>query len=747
MKLSQFFDRKLYFQGIKKIRISGILAAVLIIVLNATLPVIYATSAIIDGEFFSGSVQTHTVSGIMFMPFTLLLLGFAPFFVLRMFSYLSSRSESDFYHSIPQSRPCVYLSFMAAVMTWVLGILLGTVFVNSLFWLFCPGTLLIFSDIALQTLFYLLTALILTGFAAIAVSVTGTGSSSFVVFVLFTLFFRVISAMFLGILDTVCPVLNTESGLFAFFSPQYFLPFSFPLVLLEGIRQSDVYGNLWVYLYSLLLIAVLWVLGGLAYVKRKSESATRSAPSRKLQALYRCMITMPLCMGLLWVFMTFFFAAERYNYMDTSYITVAIGLLITAALVYFLYELIFTRSLKEVGRAALQLPILLGACVLVGATVLTVRYAVYSTLPSTDDIASISLRYGSSLVNYGGQTYEEALLASVSTDDTEAKSLVADTLQSTVKRDSSHRSDYASRNTVSIHLKNGRTLVRNLSNETFFIDRLTAIIGSSEEYRSRYLSLPSPGEIKDYNCSVANFYFVDLEPQKVWQMFCEEYNALSDEDKLTYKATYVRGSASYFDIAEEDGEVLVEIRLSGSKDGINFSSSYPVPASFVSVHEYIAKEINTDKLGATNTDNLTAMRQLLAELKDAHGEIVPSSSEAFDLWAGGVVYDPVGQTVCQLEEFRPEWEYDKKDNCNTETFYAPLRMIASDPAVQNDPSFSGYILFLSAQIPEESGEEDGVVYTTYTRYTAALSISEETARELINNHAAFPPDGEETAPA
>ena len=46
-----------------------------------------------------------------------------PVISLIVWSFLNKRSGSDFYHSIPYTRLCIYLSKTAAILTWIAGIL------------------------------------------------------------------------------------------------------------------------------------------------------------------------------------------------------------------------------------------------------------------------------------------------------------------------------------------------------------------------------------------------------------------------------------------------------------------------------------------------------------------------------------------------------------------------------------------------------------------------------------------------
>lgn len=734
MTKTKYFDFKLYVQGLKKIRLFGIIASAIILALNIIAPVVMTTTVAIESNF--GEVSEYTVSGLLYMPLTLLTLLFAPVFVLRMFNYLSSRSESDFYHSIPHSRPCVYFSFMAAAITWIWGIILATTLVTGLFWLACPGAVIQFSDVLFQVICYLLSTLVLMGFAAVAVSITGTTVSSFVVFVLLTFFFRVVSSMFLGILGSICPVLNTSQDLLSFFNPTFFMPLGLLAAIVEAIPSSALFTNVWCYLYTILLAAALLALGCVAYTKRKSESATRSAPNRKLQALYRCMITTPLAMGMLWIVLNMFFSANSYDYLALDYISGLIVLGFITVLVYFLYELIFTKSLKEVGRAALQLPILLGACVLIGATALIIRYSVYVTVPAADEIQSVAVTHGNDLYNYSSRTYEEACLNGMHTKEERARTIVADTLKLTVNQDKGHRDVYSERSVITIRLNNGRTLVRNISVDETRLAELEGIIGSSEEYQDQYLAMPSADEI-DYYDVYAPTGTGAINVRTMWTLFLEEYSALSEEEKLAYK----QGDTQSHFYHDPKGNYLFTLDISGIRNGLSFNSYYPVPANFKKTNEYAMKAVNEARsMADSDLTNLAAMQKQLLAMKEAEGETIKISEEDYygkgDAYAYGYLYDPTSGVVHELALPSSNYSY-QTGIYDTKEFYTFVRLIANDPTTQEEPSLSDYLLFLQLEIPTDDLLEYGDTtsyYTTWLSYSAALPLSEETAKTLITEY-------------
>ena len=96
--MKNIFSYKLYLQGLRKIRTAGVAMAIVIIVLNAWIPINCITSGGNHGRYVT------SVDAGMFAPFGFLLMFFAPLLVYNMFSFLNERKGSDFFHSLPQKR-------------------------------------------------------------------------------------------------------------------------------------------------------------------------------------------------------------------------------------------------------------------------------------------------------------------------------------------------------------------------------------------------------------------------------------------------------------------------------------------------------------------------------------------------------------------------------------------------------------------------------------------------------------------
>jgi ABC-2 type transport system permease protein len=222
--MKNIFSFKLYLQGLRKVRTAGVAMAIVITVSNALFPVLNMISSGRDlGEFD----RAPEIDSILFAPFGWLVILFAPLLVYNMFSYLNERKSSDFFHALPQKRICIYISFMFAVFTWIVGVLVLTTIVNMLLWVTLTIYVLNATAVVMTFLGFLILGLAMAGFMALAMMLTGTATANWLVFLLFFLFVPVCGEFFLSRFQTMVPMFNSDCSWLRIFEVEFFLPLSF----------------------------------------------------------------------------------------------------------------------------------------------------------------------------------------------------------------------------------------------------------------------------------------------------------------------------------------------------------------------------------------------------------------------------------------------------------------------------------------------------------------------------------------
>ena len=282
---TQIFNFRLFLEGLKRLRVIGLATAILALTASALVPLV----AWIEGNRFTGEYRIDTQLLCVPLPFVTLL---APFFFFVLFSFLQKRKESDFFHSIPYTRTCVYVSFVTSALVFAWAIQLACALTAGILWSIPFFILCDLGGLVSYTLVCMLATAMLSAFMMLALSVSGTSGSCILQFVLFTGFVRVVATIFLGCLNSIVLLPASDMWHSSFFSPLWFLPVNIFWYLMESDMATPVMYSLPNILYSLLVTLATYALAGLIYKHRKSEMAGNPAPGRKTQALFRIMFAL-----------------------------------------------------------------------------------------------------------------------------------------------------------------------------------------------------------------------------------------------------------------------------------------------------------------------------------------------------------------------------------------------------------------------------------------------------------------------
>lgn len=117
MNNKKIFSFHMFLQTLKQTRLAGFIMMV-IMMLVSVVPIVSSIS------FLKEYNEISNINGISDnYALVLIFILVTPVMSFIIWNFLNRRSSSDFYHSIPYTRLCIYLSKTAAILTWVLGIL------------------------------------------------------------------------------------------------------------------------------------------------------------------------------------------------------------------------------------------------------------------------------------------------------------------------------------------------------------------------------------------------------------------------------------------------------------------------------------------------------------------------------------------------------------------------------------------------------------------------------------------------
>ena len=475
---NKIFDFRLYLQGLGRLRVIGIALAILCITISVLIPTVrwldgpkntYQVENQLDGEelVVVGTAQTSSdwealidhgkldyvkvketiTDGKTIVPVTVASY-LSPFLVLMMFAFLNKRKESDFFHAIPFTRGCVYTSFVAAILTWVWGVLIISSLSAALIWALCPYVTFSFGGLICRMLLACLNAALLAAFTTVAVSLTGTGTSAVVTALLVTWSWRLVLWLGKLCLDEVLYMTPVDSLLDGYLNFSYLLP----VAIITGNQTTPVV------IYTIVATFALFALGGLLYVKRRSELAGRSVPGRLVHNLLHCLMTLPVALLLTY---------QLFNSADFATVLV---IFICMLLVFYLYELLTTKSARRMFRSTPWLMAVIGVCIVFTGIVHVSGYVERNERTDADRIKSVEIVGLSPVISDTVviNSYELSQLGEIK--DAETIEFVSEAWGKRQKNLYNYYDQYNRQLTVRIKLKGGRTVTRDIkvSHEEFY---------------------------------------------------------------------------------------------------------------------------------------------------------------------------------------------------------------------------------------------------------------------------------------
>ncbi len=480
----RLFSFRLYADAMKQLRTIGVLCVIALNLVGVLIPLLNWLDSV-DTIVTASTVNFMSMNPLIVLVFC----AAAPLLTLVLFSFLNKRESSDFYHAIPETRPCLFLSFFAAIATWLLVITASTMAITTAAYSLFPRLYSVnYTSVLCTGLNTFAGGLLIAAAVAVAMSVTGTTFTNVLVALLLIFLPRlliqlIISAVYSAFPPvsgmSITPLLdftnNVPVGLiFSVFIGGWETPLTAP--------SSGVYTLVLAVLYTLL---ALWL-----FQRRSSESAGQSAPNRYLQGLYRLLVGLVLSsIATIGAFNVITGSADPDNGMLGSF-----GVLyLVSFLLMPVFDVLSTRRVKGLFRRNVVSVLLL---MLVNAGVFGITFGAYRAVaaytPRADEITSVRLLWSDESVSYNGtQDYFESKIAQVKLTSPEVRKLVATRLQYSVDLLSISRARYlqAQRDMVAVPVAitrglstHERWILVTEEEQNVFSDALSQVNGFKEIY-------------------------------------------------------------------------------------------------------------------------------------------------------------------------------------------------------------------------------------------------------------------------
>lgn len=690
--MNRFFSFKLYVEGLKKVRVLGVMCAILSALLSSLPPLTQLLVHLANGADYSGR-DVSIDSSQVFLPLIVICL-FAPVTVISMFSYLNRRNESDFYHSLSISRKSVFLSFFSACVTWIWGAILLSFAVSALLWRFHPDYADMMSELMPMILSFFTSSLMLMGFAAVASSMTGTLLSCVAAFVLVTAAPIALSTFLHLTVYSLIPTFTGFGGVFSFLRIESMSPLGW--LAAQFFWSYDTFPDAWCFVFSLLFGIAAAAIACTIYTKRLSEWAARPVGNTKHRDVLRFLAAFPFAMTATHYALTSALSGYENEFMFLGNIGGAFTFAVVTVFVWFVAELALSRKFRYLLRCAVQFPVLAVVCAVFAVSMLCLRGWVLNFKPAADQVESVYTDFCLKNCLYELRSVEE-----IGTSDSTIIATVCDSIDHTADIIREHRYEASYHTTaVTLKLKNGRTVTRELVlNDITEGDLLLMYIDADKAFEDRFFVFPDEiGEnISVYNwAGISNDYDFDANPDlAIWESFCAEFAAAPIDEKLEAKRMAISSG----------GRLYPEIGVDALADGEYFGTSFVIPPSFTAT-----RQLRLDYLHSRNTNDVMSFIKYVADHYADPGMVYYYP----DFRSFGIAVTSSGKDLLN-------GRIDADSDSGEESILATFSAILSDTSVKNDIDASAHYIVLDCDYT--------VGYST--EYVSGfVSVSEETAQKV-----------------
>lgn len=572
------FSFKLYKEGFRQTKILGIVLAVITVLGSALIPLMSIIEYYSNIKMQEANLYISQISLEEFVPLLFVFAFVAPIVMsLNIFSFMNKRNASDFYHSVPHTRKCIFISFSAVVLTWITAITAATILLNFALYSICPTTNVTLNFLPYAFFYYLAAALLVYGAISIAKAVTGTVLTNLVVTALIGLFPRFIMYIFSMALSEKVIIADISSmGLLV--NLQYNIPVS---LIFMPFTNTDIdmtfIGGI---VYTVVLGIIYVLIGLLLFSKRKSETAERSAPNKIMQHVFRCLITipvslvLPLCMSL-----------------DSLSIETVILVIFISLIIYFGYELLTTKKIKNLVSAIPVLAVIVIFDILFGVTLTQAANYTLSITPEKDEIKEVCVIRENNNSYYGRVKYNDILIGDMYMDDEQFIEYVSEQLKYTANLVKENKYYDGTRDRVSLDIsirtKSGSTIKRSVLFTEAQVKYINGVYEADEIYKQKATELPEVNNESIINITLPYTFYDGNTGKGLWNIYAEEYSKLSTEEKL-----YHNGMS--YDIPEGvTGYENIKIEFYGYHGTERFTSEYFVTNKTPKTLATIFKLVNT----------------------------------------------------------------------------------------------------------------------------------------------------------
>ncbi len=571
-KVTSLFSIGLYREGLRQTRPVGIAFIGLSILLSLT--DLINNISFNRFEISLGGSESYVLDTSIMVPTVLAYCVMAPLLCLSLFHFLNSRSASDYWHSIPQSRSTLFFSFASAIFTWsISGVLISTLFTVAS-GILIPGAVVPWGNLATALLYAIPCTILVMGAVLLAMTVTGNLLSQIVTSLLIIFLPRSLMLLFCATVTDLAPTIPSADRVLGIFSNGALnMVFSTISDTFFGVGTDISIG--WSVLYTVVLGLIYLAAALCLFCRRRSEAASAPATNKFVQGAIRVMVAFVICL------IPCYEITHRmlhHSPFDETYLIIY-GF---ALIVYVLYEVLSTRSIKSIANSYKELAIGLVALValnvlfILGPVAVARQHLQYS--PSADEVQSISLT-----ADKYTNTYNRLLVDSIEITDgsciSKACELISDNNSRFLNGGNANDVYNSHSELITFTHKNGKSRTVRVFFDPDKRGNLIEAMHKSPEFAQAATAMPDFDTIDSIGCDLSN----PDDMNKLAKMLFDELSAMSVAERglvSNYDTwQYPMNTIYQMDSADNSAAAnycLTTLSVSGTVNGVNYYNNYDI---------------------------------------------------------------------------------------------------------------------------------------------------------------------------
>lgn len=618
MNNKKVFSVKLFWQSFKQLKTIGIICTAILFIFSV-FPIVGNVisiemakknlgAAFAASSYYSDPIIVNVIENCSLLVLTFVI--FAPLLALNCWKFLNKRSTSDFYHSLPYKRICLFLSKLASVVAWLLTMYLisfaGTAVGYAIF-----GKYYIVDYYVLFRMYLAMFICCILCVAVISLACAFTGNmltnvcmTGIILFLprglIYIISTTVAESVYVMNAKNVIPLFGNSSNMIAnIILGEMFNDSSY----LQEMILSPV-SNIYTLVLGIIYIAVAAVL----FIRRKSECAGKAAIGKASRFFIRTVICFSIC-----AIMILPVLCSRGSESDVGKVYYIIMSFIIAGLALIVYECIQSKNIKSVIACIPAMAVSYVMTLFIGAIVNVGTAGILEYNPKMEDVSYVTIvpseGYG---YYYTPSEIDYFKSISIEIEDKKIINEVCKAIESNAKlvKDDKiesiiYSSDINKRCAIyDVYIKDG---VLGHNRRVYLSEEAVNIISENmnnlESYKEAYLNLPDADSV--------NIELFGLDTNLSSERKKAIYNTLLEEMKtIKFSDWYKNVNSDLY---------MFSLNIKFSRNGYIYTANIPVTGKLPKTALVMLNEVNAS--AQEDKEHLDALLNKLQQAKDGKLEL------------------------------------------------------------------------------------------------------------------------------